>query len=300
MRSWRTRGAAIAVWFIALSLVACQRAEQSVVPAESVRGQSPAELSLVTLSPHLAELVYAVGAGDSLVGVSAYTDYPAESLQLPIVGDAFALDQELLAVLQPDVLLAWRSGTPAHIVEELGKRGYRVEVIETADLDDIGASLRRIGTLTGHESMAESVASAFEAELHRLAQQNRNAVPVRVFYQVAKRPLYTVNGKHYISELIALCGGTNIFADLGDLAPLVGVEAVLARNPEVLLAAEDAGADAFSDWDRWPELAANQQQNRFLMPAAEIGRATPRLLIAAEAMCNALDQVRGKQESSHE
>lgn len=293
-------GAAIAVLIVVGCLAACERPEQSTFPVPSIGSHSAAELRLVTLSPHLAELVYAVGAGDSLVGVSAYTDFPAESARLPVVGDAFALDQELLAVLQPDVLLAWKSGTPAHIVEELGKRGYRIEVIETSNLDDIGLSLRNIGALTGHESMAESVASVFESEVHRLTEQYRDAAPVRVFYQVAKRPLYTVNGKHYISELIELCGGRNIFADLGDLAPLVGVEAVLARNPEVLLAAEDAGADAFSDWDRWPELAANQSMNRFLMPAAEIGRATPRLLVAAKAMCTALENVRRKQEILNE
>lgn len=293
-RLHRRESVLTAIIFLSL-LGSCQRSEQSDPAALTDRGQERSEVRLITLSPHLAELVYAVGAGDMLVGVSAYTDYPVETLQLPVVGDAFALDQELLAILQPDVLLAWRSGTPAHIVEELGERGYRVEVFETANLADIGLSLRKIGALTGHKTSADSIAKAFESGVLALRKQHHDAAPIKVFYQVAKRPLYTINGTHYISELIDICGGRNIFADLGDLAPLVGVEAVLARNPEVLLASDDAGADAFSDWDRWPDLAANIGANRFLLPAAEIGRATPRLLVAAEALCSALEQSRSKR-----
>ena len=125
-----------------------------------------------------------------------------------------------------------------------------------------------------------------------LAQRAADAAAIRVFYQVSIRPLYTINGEHYVSQLIEICGGRNIFADLGKLAPLIGVEAVLERDPEVLLAAEDAGPGAFSQWERWPAIAANRYGNRFMMPAAEIGRATPRLLEAGAAICSALEEGR--------
>jgi len=227
----------------------------------------------VSLAPHLAELVFAVGAGGMLVGVSAYTDYPDAAAKLPVVGDAFGLDQERLAVIQPDVLLAWKSGTPAHIVDEI-----------------------RIGTMTGHAEEADAVVREFENSLQNLMIENNDAEPVSVFYQIATRPLYTVNAEHYVSELIDICGGTNVFADLGGLAPLIGVEAVLQRNPEVILASTDAGPDAFVEWERWPDLAANRYANSFLMPADEIGRATPRLLVAAQAMCDALEKGRSNRE----
>ena len=105
-------------------------------------------------------------------------------------------------------------------------------------------------------------------------------------------PLYTINADHYISELISLCGGSNIFADLVDLAPMVAVEAVIERDPEVLLSADTGQADTFDEWRRWPQIAANRYGNRFLLPAAELGRATPRLLQAADAMCEALESAR--------
>ena len=247
---------------------------------------------VVTLAPNLTELVYAAGAGDTLVGVSAYSDYPPAALQLPVIGDAFVVDQERLAVLQPDLLLVWQSGTPAHVVDELRRVGYTVEVIQTRGVVDVAAALRRIGELTGNADMANRVAATFLAGLRSIEQQYAGRDEVRVFYQVSRRPLFTVNGEHYVSKLIDLCGGSNIFADLGDLAPTVDVEAVVERDPEVMLASSDAGEDAFTEWRRWPHIAANRYENHFFMPADAIGRASPRLLTAAQAVCEALQSAR--------
>ncbi len=255
---------------------------------------------IIALSPHLAELVFAVGAGDRLIGVSAYTDFPEAATKLPVVGDAFMLDLERLTVFQPDLLLAWQGGTPAHVIDELNARGYRVEVIRTMGLQDIPAALRRIGALTGHSTTANNEADRFVAGLDSLANLASDAAAIRVFYQVSIRPLYTINGEHYVSQLIEICGGRNIFADLGKLAPLIGVEAVLERDPEVMLAGEDAGPDAFSEWERWPTMAANRYGNQFMMTAAEISRATPRLLDAGAAICSALEEGRkSREDSSH-
>jgi len=261
-------------------------------PATADKASNDAELRIVSLAPHLAELVFAVGAGDLLVGVTAYTDYPEAAEKLPLVGDAFAVDQEQLAVLKPDLLLAWNSGTPAHVVDELQERGYRVETIRTRGIEDIAVALERIGRLTGHEPQAKAAAQAFRQGVGQLAERYREAQTISVFYQVSERPLYTVNGDHYVSELIDTCGGRNIFADLNNLAPLVDVEAVLARDPEVLLASDDSPEDAFDVWRRWPSLAANRHGNRFFLPADEVGRASPRLVIAGETLCDTLEEAR--------
>ena len=250
---------------------------------------------IVTLAPNLAELVFAAGAGDVLVGVSAYSDYPPAVEALPLVGDAFTIDQEQLALLRPDLLLAWESGTPAHVVDELRHAGYEVEVIRTRSLDDISAALVRIGTLAGTKQQALEVAAEFSAALQALGDAYTDAEPIRVFYQVSSRPLYTVGREHYASELIALCRGRNVFADLGELAPAVDVEAVIDRNPEVMLAGDDAGKDAFSEWDRWPAIPANRYGNRFLLPSDELSRPTTRVLVAGAAICDALQTARQRR-----
>jgi len=253
---------------------------------------------IVALAPNLTELVYAAGAGDMLVGVSAHSDFPHAARNLPLVGDAFTVDQEQLALLQPDLLLAWKSGTPAHVIDELRDMGHRVETIRTRNLDDVAEALRRIGELTGRTEKASMAARAYVDGLGSIKQRYAGLAGIRVFYQVSDRPLYTVNGQHYVSELIQLCGGSNVFADLNELAPTVDVEAVVERDPEVMLASTDAGMNAFDEWQRWPHLAANRYENHFLMPADEIGRATPRLVRAAQAVCDALQVAREKRANA--
>jgi iron complex transport system substrate-binding protein len=272
-----------------LSLLACDAGE---TPQP---GRSANHTRIVTLAPNLTELVFAAGAGDLLVGVSAYSDYPPEVSELPVVGDAFTIDQEGLALLKPDLLLAWESGTPAHIVDELGRAGYTVEIVRTQNLGDISAALRQIGMLTGQRHHAAGVADEFDNGLRRLQAQYANSELIRVFYQVSKRPLYTVSNSHFVSELISICGGRNVFGDLEELAPGIDVEAVVDRDPEVMLAAEDAGPDAFSEWDRWPNMTSNRYGNRFLLPGDEISRPTPRVLVAGAAICNVLQIARERR-----
>lgn len=284
-----TPGPALAL--LAACLCACSAASEPP-PATSSHAR------VATLAPNLTELVFAAGAGDALVGVSAYSDYPPAASRLPEVGDAFAVDRERLATLKPDLLLAWESGTPAHVIDELRRGGYRVETIRTRNLDDVARALRRIGELTGHADAADRAARSYSDALAAIGAEYAGREPIRVFYQVSARPLFTVNGEHYVSALIRLCGGRNIFADLGELAPAIDVEAVVARDPEVMLASTDAGEDAFDEWQRWPELAANRYRNHFLMPADEIGRATPRLVVAARAVCEALDTARAHRSGS--
>lgn len=253
----------------------------------------PGKLRIVTLAPHLAELVYAAGAGGALVGVSAYSNFPQAVKALPQIGDAFLIDQEQLMLLQPDILLAWKSGTAAHTVDELRDRGYRVEVIGTNGLNDIANALITIGHLTGRVAEADSAAAAFLADIDRLRVTDAPNETVRVFYQVSSRPLYTVNGDHYVSELITLCGGENIFSDLSALAPLVSEEAVLVRDPELMIAGRFADdSEPLANWRRWPALTASVLDNYFYLPADLLARPTPRLVQAGTIICEILEEAR--------
>lgn len=267
------------------ALCACSDAPREADRADSYE-------RIVTLAPNLTELVYVVGAGDRLVGVSAWSDYPPEALELPVVGDAFTVDEEQLALLDPDLLLVWESGTPEHTVDELRRSGYDVRVVRTRGLGDVADALRHVGMLTGRVDEAEAAAADFREQLAALREANSDAEPIKVFFQVSHRPLYTINSEHYVSELIETCGGTNIFDDLSELAPSISVEAVIDRAPEVMLASTDAGDDAFAEWRRWPAIPANLYGNQFLLPADELSRATPRLIRGGGAICLALQRAR--------
>ena len=273
----------------------CACSETPPEPAAEVAAER-----VVTFAPHLAEMMYEIGAQETLVGVSAWSDFPREVLDLPQVGDAFTIDQEQLSLLQPDLVLVWESGMPAHAVDELRARGYRVESLRTRNLDDVAAALLQLGKLTGHVADAEAAAARFTGGLESLRARHEDAEPIGVFFQISTRPLYTVNREHFISEIIELCGGRNVFADVTRFAPSVSVEAVVDRNPEVLLAGTNLGDEAFSAWARWPNLAANRYGNQFLLPDETIGRPSPRLAAAAQSVCLALEQGRTNRAARQE
>ncbi|MDX1516160.1 MAG: helical backbone metal receptor [Woeseiaceae bacterium] len=276
--------------FVALIAGCSGDAPQPPEPADERR--------IVTLAPHLAELVFAAGAGDTLVGVSAYTDHPAEAAGLTVVSDAFTVDQEQLRLLSPTLVLAWESGTPRHLVAELIERGYRVEALRTHGLDDIAAAIERIGELTDTSERAAAVARQFRAELQALRQTQVGKHDVSVFYQVSLKPLYTISDAHYIGEIIVLCGGTNAFSGLGDLAPAVTVEAVVAANPDAILASSAEGDAAFTEWRRWQHLTATRFENFFSVDADSIGRPSLRLVDAARSVCGYIDAARGRLAAS--
>lgn len=251
---------------------------------------------LVSLAPHLTEQVFAAGAGDALVAVSAYSDYPEEARRLPEVGDAFRVDLERLVQLAPDVVLAWDSGTPDAAVARMREMGLRVAVFRPRSLEDIPRHMQLIGKLTGREEGAARAAEAFMQRLAVLQAKYSGRRPVRVFYEISSRPLYTVNGEHTISAVIELCGGRNVFADLDALAPSVSVEAVLARDPEAIIGSGEgeAAAQEMLRWLRWRELAAARYTNLFLVPPELIARASPRILEGAEIICEDLEEARGR------
>lgn len=282
-----TRPVALAATLLVVLTLApgCQRAPDAP-------GSVDVPQRIVTLAPHLAELVFAAGSGDLLVGVSAYSDYPPQAADIEIVSDAFTVDLERLKLLDPDLVLAWRSGTPSHVVDELRTAGFRVEAIRTRGLDDIAAAIRRIGELTMRADKAADIAAAFEKDLRSIGGRHVASLRVSVFYQVSLKPLYTINGEHYIGELIELCGGDNIFANLSELAPAISVEAVVDRNPDVILAGSADGDAAFAEWRRWPHLTANRAGNYFSVNSDQIARPSLRLVTAADAICGHLARAR--------
>ena len=263
-----------------LLLAACRPPAATDAPDDAPR--------IVTLAPHLAELVAAAGAADLLVGVSAYTDYPPGLETLPVVSDGFRVNAEALVAARPTLVLAWGGGGQAEGVARVAQLGVTVHSIETRSLGDIAPALRRIGALAGTRDTAERAAAAFEADIAALDYRGAR---LRVFYQIGEQPLYTINGGHFISELMARCGGDNVFASLDGLAPVVGVEAVLAADPDVILSASDA-AVAASAWQRWPQLAAVRAGNLLTVPGDLVARPGPRLAAGGRAICAALERAR--------
>jgi iron complex transport system substrate-binding protein len=247
---------------------------------------------IVTLSPNLAEGVYAAGAGDRLVGSVEYSEYPPAAARLPRIGDAFRLDLERIVALRPDLVIAWDSGNPRPAVERLRSLGLPVWSVEIREPDGIAAFIVDVGRAAGTEAAASAEAARLRGRLDGLARRYRGAPPVRYFFQIDPRPLYTVNGQHLISRALALCGGVNVFADEPGLAFQASREAVIVADPDVMFAPAVTGAQPLSVWREWPRLKAVQNDALYLLPADEISQATPRFLNSLERACALLDPLR--------
>ncbi|HEY7841513.1 MAG TPA: cobalamin-binding protein [Gammaproteobacteria bacterium] len=262
----------------------------------SVRVDRPAA-RIVSLAPHATEQVFTAGAGAALVGTVQWSDYPEAARELPRVGDTWNLDLEGIVALRPDLIVAWRSGNSPGAVERLEALGFTVFLSEPASLEAIATGIRRLGVLAGTTETATRAEAAFLDQLARLRAEYAGRRVLRVFYQVWHEPTYTVNGDHLISRIIEMCGGTNVFAGLGALSPRISAEAVLAADPEVIVA---SGADAarppwLDTWREWPELAAVRDDQLHHIPPDLIQRHTARILDGTRQMCRILDGARQDQ-----
>lgn len=290
-------------WFAALSFLsfllftlesgaarAADSIELSQFGGAGLTLDAPAQ-RIVTLAPHLTELVYLAGAGDRLVATVAYSDFPGAAADLPRIGDAFRFDLERLVALEPDLVLAWDSGNPDAALAAMDRLGLVVWRTEVRDIPAMARLLEELGKATG---LPPSPAAAeVRARWRTLRERHADQRPLRYFYQVAERPLYTINGDHLISQGLAACGGVNVFGDLPTLAPQIGAESVLAADPELLLAGRlDAEQDPLAAWRDWTQLAAVERNAFILLPANLINRPTPRMLDALEDACDRMAEHR--------
>jgi iron complex transport system substrate-binding protein len=264
-----------------------------------VRLAAPAQ-RVVSLAPHLTELMYAAGAGAKLVGALEYSDYPPQAMTLPRVGSETSIDLEALVALRPDLVIAWPNAGSSRAVERIAALGIPVFRSEPRALEDIARTMQTLGRLAGSEAAADAAARAFREHAARIERSYARRPRVRVFYQVWDRPLITVNGDHVISKAMRLCGGENVLAALPAIAPEIDREAVLRADPEVIVASGVDGARPgwLDDWRAFPALAAVRLGNLYAIRPELLQRHTPRLLQGAEELCRILEAVRLKRSHS--
>lgn len=285
----------LALLLSGLALAGLARADLNLKDdsGQEVRLKAPAR-RIVALAPHIAESLYAAGAGDKLVGTVEYSDYPPEAKKVARVGGYSRVDLEAVAALRPDLVLAWESGNNMTQIDKLKALGLTVYVSQPNKMENVADQLERLGQLAGTEAVAKPAAERFRQRLESLRKANAAKPKVRVFYQIWKAPLMTVGGPQIISDAIKLCGGENVFGHLGKMAPTVSVEAVLEADPEAIVATGmgDSKPEWLHDWDKWTKLTAVKRNNLFHINPDIMQRHTPRILDGAEKLCAHLDVAR--------
>ncbi len=252
---------------------------------------------IVSLAPHLTELLFAAGAGERVVGVGAWSDYPEAAKALPQVGDSAMLDLERIVALKPDLLVVWRDGNSPQQLRKLATLGIPVYASELGTLADVAATLRRLGQLAGTEAAANARAAAYEQRLRALRERYAGRAPLRVFYQVWPRPLLTFNDRHLVMQGLALCGAKNVFGTLAPLVPTVSEEAVVAADPDVIVTGRAAAetTDGLAGWRRFARMKAVRSGALIEVDPDTLHRSSDRIVDGLDQLCAKLDAVRARR-----
>jgi iron complex transport system substrate-binding protein len=192
---------------------------------------------IVSLAPSNTEILFALGLGDRVVGVTDYCDYPPEALNKTKVGGYANPDIEKIVALNPDLILAGY-GNPIEVVYTLAGLNLTVYGIKTTDLDDLINDIRRVGEITDKAIEAQNLTSEMASEIQAVTNQTEalNQTP-KVFYIIWNDPLWTAGSGTFIDELIEKAGGVNICQNISGYAQ-ISLEEVVARNPEIIITSQ--------------------------------------------------------------
>lgn len=249
---------------------------------------------VVSLAPHITEVIFAAGAGEQLVGAVSYSNYPEAAKHVRRVGTYNSVSLETMVALKPDLVFAWHSGNGEEIVSRLEGLGIRVYVERPRNLEAVAHSLRMVGRLTGNELQGNAAAADYLATLDSLRETYGTSAPVSVYYQIWDEPLLTLNDDHIISDVIRLCGGRNVFADAIPLVSRISVESVIRVDPQVIVASgmDEARPEWLDAWRRWTGMQAVRENQLYFVPPDILQRHTPRIMQGAAMLCSHLQSAR--------
>lgn len=253
--------------------------------------QKPA-LRIIAMAPHVTELLFAAGGGERIVGAVSYSDYPEAAKKIPHIGDNRQVDMERVIAMKPDLIVVWMHGSSERQIETLRQLGIPLFHSEPRKLDDIADSVLRLGQLMGTENVAQPAAADLKRQLAVLRTRYAQRPPVRVFYQVWDKPLYTLSGAHIVNDAVNLCGGENIFAKMTVTAPVVSIEAVLQEDPEAIFGTSEKDMGGVNLWRQYPGMQAVKNDNLFTLNGNLLNRAGPRMIAGTAALCEKIELAR--------
>lgn len=249
---------------------------------------------IISLAPHITESLFAAGAGNKIIGAVSYSDYPEAAKKIPRVGGYPSADLEKIISLKPDLVIVWPSGNNLKQVDKLKTFGIKVFMSEPLHPQDIAKTIQRFGVLAGTTNVANKATSEFLNHYQSLKRRYSNKQKIKVFYQIWNKPIMTISGSHLISEIIELCGGENVFANIKILTPRISLESVLASKAEAIVSGGmgKVRPEWLDEWKAWPELPAVKKKQLYFIDPALMQRVGPRILLGADRLCELLDRAR--------
>jgi iron complex transport system substrate-binding protein len=249
-------------------------------------------MRVISMAPHVTEVLFAAGGGKHVVGAVNYSDYPEAAKSIPRIGSNREIDLERVISMKPDLIVAWMHNSSERQIEMVRKLGVPVFLSDPQTLDGIPENVMRLGQLMGTEAVANPAAAELRRQLAGLRSRYAGRPPVRTFYQVWDKPLYTLSGKHIITDALRLCGGENIFDQLSVTAPIVSIEAVLQADPEAVFGTAEKNYGGVSLWKPYASLTATRNDNLFTVDGNLLNRAGPRMIAGTAVLCEKLELAR--------
>jgi len=254
-------------------------------------------MRVISMAPHVTETLFAAGGGSRIVGAVNYSDYPEAAKSIPRIGSNREIDLERVISMKPDLIVAWMHNNSERQIEMVRQLGVPVYLSDPQKLEGIPDNVVRLGQLMGTEAVANPVAAELRKQLAALRSKYAGRPTVRTFYQVWDKPLYTLSGKHIITDALRLCGGENIFDKLPVTAPIVSIESVLQADPEAVFATAEKNYGGVNLWKPYATLSATRKDNLFTVDGHLLNRAGPRMIAGTAVLCDKLElarQHRGK------
>lgn len=255
----------------------------------ALQGNQTSPQRIITLSPHLAELVVLLGAGDQLQGVVEHSDFPAQVKMIPRVGGAAGLDLERILSIKPDLILAWHGGTRETDIQRLKQLGLRVVSIKSETLEDIPASIKIIGLLLNQQKRSTGLIDEYNKRLQRIPEINRKQTSHRVFIEISSQPLMGLTNRHPFAAGLELCGLINIFSEQDKAAIITDIESVISRNVEYVLLRQHATSNENLARRNFYQINDDRTIEFISFDEDAAFRQTPRLLDAVIDVCNAVN-----------
>ncbi len=245
---------------------------------------------IVSLAPNLTEIVYAIGAGDRLVGDTEYCDYPAQAKQVAKIGDTIHPSIERIIALKPQIVLVSTASQLEAFTKQLDQQGVAVYVTNPRTLDEVFHSIETLGDLFGHHDGAASMVADLRSRTTAVEVATRTVKPVRVFYQLSGEPLYTIGRDTYLTDLIRRAGGVSVTADVPGAFPRYSDEAALSAHPEAIIlptggSMGSANSTVAAALKNSPAVLSNRV---YKIDGDHLSRPGPRLVDGLEAMARAL------------
>ncbi|WP_199610995.1 cobalamin-binding protein [Flocculibacter collagenilyticus] len=249
---------------------------------------------IVALSPHIVEMLFEIGAGDHIVATVDYADFPEQALSIPKVGGFYGVQIEKIIALQPDLVIAWKTGNQDSDIAKLQQFGIKVVFSQPKQLTDIANEFNMLGKLTGHQVEATQKAKAYLTLLNQITRDYESKQSLPSFYQLWSEPMMTINRNTWIHQLMQRCGASNVFAQNTADYPQISIENVMLAQPQLIIIPDERTdkPQPTINWQQWPEIPAVKHQRFISVNADLLHRFSFRMLDGLADMCQQIDNVR--------